>query len=954
MTGPATPRPDLTRWNRAGLERVRYIDANAVTLLEDVRAALEQKFPDFPNWQGVAADIPDPESPAERLARIDAAYGQPRQDWAYEIARAFVRGTHILTEHMDAFANEGFLSTATQWEYLRRLVSMLDYRPAPPASAETMVALLAKDDALPGEVAAGLQMKFTPPEGGPPAVFETLTDLNIDKDLNGLRLSGWGVNPYTFDPFATPADPDWLMPAMHDITAGQPALLVQSGTAEVTRVGAVRETGLDLGLPPSGTASATSYELGKTTLLADPDRVIAPRLNGAEVLAMANTDGFATGQVVAWVDGTTTGFARIAAVDAGGVRIADVTPSSHGIPAAGAKLYPARMIGNAAYVAAGSTWRFPRDTPGSIVLAPAGSDSALGTVVESPVLNGPDSGSVEAASYKTLVNAPSAHDMHYFDPDHDSALGTVAAAPSGTELAFDGGLDPLASGDMLVVEGHSGEWVAVEIDSIAEREDSFTLTLTQALPVSLRGAARLHGPFRQVLRPVGWSDNDTPVTAVELPLQTATDVLPDLLTAGRVVLVETDPATSVAKPFTARIARVVKPITDAPAQLVLDTEADKLAGYTIGTLIIRGNAVAAGHGEAKPPLVLGNGDAARTGQSFVLERKEVAFTANATLSAGVRAALEVTVGGMRYAEVSTLADSEASDPHYTVQMTEDGHLTLRFGDGFHGRRLPTGRNNVTVTFRQGTGRAGNAVIADSFEKPAVPHPLVRAIRQPLDATGGEDVENTSSIRSNAPAHLRTLDRAVSLADVEYLAASQPGVWHAKAFLNPVGAARNERIELAIVPVDDGPMGTLGTTIRDKLIGLAPPGIDFVVERFDPVPLALRVEAFIDSATHNADIVEPALREALYDALSLEQRGPGEPIYLARTYEIVEGVPGVVNSTAYLFEDLAPPLVSLTSVKLRHVARGDGGEVWAAWPTGRQAIYLTSSAAVAIEIKEVSL
>jgi len=35
---------DLTRWNRAGLRRFRYVDGNAVTFLEFLRAELAKRF----------------------------------------------------------------------------------------------------------------------------------------------------------------------------------------------------------------------------------------------------------------------------------------------------------------------------------------------------------------------------------------------------------------------------------------------------------------------------------------------------------------------------------------------------------------------------------------------------------------------------------------------------------------------------------------------------------------------------------------------------------------------------------------------------------------------------------------------------------------------------------------------------------------------------------------------
>ncbi len=66
-------RPDLTRWNRGGLDRFRYIDGNAATYLDDLRLSLLVRYiPEdlFANedhlavswWKELWSDIPGDES----------------------------------------------------------------------------------------------------------------------------------------------------------------------------------------------------------------------------------------------------------------------------------------------------------------------------------------------------------------------------------------------------------------------------------------------------------------------------------------------------------------------------------------------------------------------------------------------------------------------------------------------------------------------------------------------------------------------------------------------------------------------------------------------------------------------------------------------------------------------------------------------------------------------------
>ena len=64
---------DLTRWNRAGLKRFRYVDGNAATHLEELRLALLSRF-----VEGEGRSLRGPE--AARQRRKARGQGQ-RQRW---------------------------------------------------------------------------------------------------------------------------------------------------------------------------------------------------------------------------------------------------------------------------------------------------------------------------------------------------------------------------------------------------------------------------------------------------------------------------------------------------------------------------------------------------------------------------------------------------------------------------------------------------------------------------------------------------------------------------------------------------------------------------------------------------------------------------------------------------------------------------------------------------------
>lgn len=324
-------------------------------------------------------------------------------------------------------------------------------------------------------------------------------------------------------------------------------------------------------------------------------------------------------------------------------------------------------------------------------------------------------------------------------------------------------------------------------------------------------------------------------------------------------------------------------------------------GFTAGDLVINANVIDAGHGVSKPWKILGSGDASKTSQSFVLAVAGISFTPDVTKSSGVAAAIQVEVERRIWEQVSTLKDSAPDDHHYSIRMTEEGYIKILFGDGEHGRRLPTGKNNIRVKYRVGSGTSGN-VTAGSLVKPVNPHPYIKSIGQPQQAAGGGDIEDVSSLRENAPPKLLALERAVSLSDFSHLAMGQSSIWQAKAFLDVQSGSRADHVTVVIVPSGGVVSDDVNNSIRDYLQSHSLPDVNVSVISFNPVrfnlslTLRIKIEEFVI-----AD-VEDAVRSAIDDHFSLQNRKLGEHLYLSEIYKIVENVKGVENSVCVINDD----------------------------------------------------
>ena len=386
------------------------------------------------------------------------------------------------------------------------------------------------------------------------------------------------------------------------------------------------------------------------------------------------------------------------------------------------------------------------------------------------------------------------------------------------------------------------------------------------------------------------NNNDVDAEKIELDLE---DV-PDNLKPGREVLLTAEGK----DPVPAKIESIVgNTITTAPPA----------TDFKKGELIICGNVVLAGHGERMPAKILGSGNAARSNQEFILEVEEVSFTPDATKRSGVAAAIEVEVDGRVWEQVSTLKDSAPGDHHYAIRMTEEGYVKILFGDSEYGRRLSTGKNNIRVRYRVGTGLAGN-VESGSLEKPVNPHPFVKTIKQPLRATGGGDMEDLTSLRENAPPTLLALERAVSLSDYKHLAASQSSVWQANAYNKNLFENRMESVEVVIVPAGGKTSTDTQDEIQKFLQRHALPGVHVTVVDCNRNHFSLSVKLRIKKDQFIADDVVNAVKFVLTDHFKLQNRKLGEHLYLSEVYKVVEGVKAVENSLCVLNYDDSLKLV----------------------------------------------
>jgi predicted phage baseplate assembly protein len=162
---------------------------------------------------------------------------------------------------------------------------------------------------------------------------------------------------------------------------------------------------------------------------------------------------------------------------------------------------------------------------------------------------------------------------------------------------------------------------------------------------------------------------------------------------------------------------------------------------------------------------------------------------------------------------------------------------VQFGDGVHGTCLPTGSGNVEARYRVGLGTAGN-VKAEQISMLLTRPPGLKAVTNPVAASGGTNAEAGDEARRNAPLRVRTLDRIVSLRDFEDFAAAFTGIGKAQAVWLWDGEQR--MVHLTVAGTDGAPLDPNAALYRNLLAAIDAPGRR--TSRYASAPAATCVSA----------------------------------------------------------------------------------------------------------------
>jgi len=322
--------------------------------------------------------------------------------------------------------------------------------------------------------------------------------------------------------------------------------------------------------------------------------------------------------------------------------------------------------------------------------------------------------------------------------------------------------------------------------------------------------------------------------------------------------------------------------------------------------------------ETSAPLTLQPGTNATVSatQGYTVANEEVTTSSTGTpyqtyalSNPSVISISSVTINGVAYQQVGYLIDYSGDAAVYSVTTDANNVTYIQFGDNVAGRIPPTG-SPIYVTYRVGGGVIGN--VATSTIKYITYWPGlsqipvgITVINDSTAATGGADAESTDSIRVNAPLSIRSVNRAVSLADYANLAVQVNGVSKAIANANVYSA-----VTLYVCPSGDPGVASdnytpssvfnnVTSTVNLYLVDKAPANTTVVYQPPTYIGAYLMVSITVNPQYTQSSVVSN-VTTAINNLFYIDNVTFNDTVSVSNVYNAIASVEGIATQQIQMF------------------------------------------------------
>jgi predicted phage baseplate assembly protein len=316
--------------------------------------------------------------------------------------------------------------------------------------------------------------------------------------------------------------------------------------------------------------------------------------------------------------------------------------------------------------------------------------------------------------------------------------------------------------------------------------------------------------------------------------------------------------------------------------------------FDVTTVRVLGNVAHATHGQTVENEVIGSGDGSFGNPRFPLRQGPLTFVSSAE-AAGRANTLQVQVNGVRWHEVERFNGLASDVRAYVVQQDAAGRTQVVFGDGRHGARLPSNREEVSATYRIGLGPAGN-VAAGSLSQLMRGPAGIETVTNPLPAGGGTPPESVAEAKGNVGRRIRAPRRIVTLADYEKFARNFPGLGRVRA--EWFRLSDGQVLHLTVADALGGPVLPASDLYVNLLRSLedlrTAPTPQIQIASYRPVHFRVRVRLLIDPDYEaRREAIAASVRRVVIERFSFPRREFAQPVSAAEVVGMTDGIEGVL-------------------------------------------------------------
>ena len=825
-------------FNRPGLSQVSYRVGTQVDFLRSALAALSEP----------------------RFAALRSLTTRETDDFTIALLDGWATLADVLTFYQERIANESWLRTATERDSILRLAQLIGYRLKPGVAAESPLSfLLDETPGAPDEVALdiGAKVQSVPGAGEKPQTFETIEALDARREWNTLQPA------LTTPPLIGPGVTDlYLQGTATNLQSGDAILIVGDERKDHPTTYPDKERWdfrLLLKVTPDAKNSRThiTWEkgLGKPPILpaARNVKVYALRQRAARFGHNAPDPNLITkpgnGAVETW--GGFDAYGSPMDLDSAYPKIVPQSWAAFTNADGYVELYQITAVtfySRTDFAISSKITHITLDETENLDLFPRRGTTIYAQSEPLEITSGPLIQPAAGALAASLTRD-----------------GDLLAPLEGSVIALGNLIPPLDAGRKVMVTGK-----LLRLRALA----ALLLTSADGLQTA---KVSVGDSLTMTARPTLLPGNSAKWTLRN------NEGFEGTVTASRANLVLTAAAKDDA---TVSELAIVQSCAGEPTTLTLQSSLTNL--FDRATVTIAANVAAATNGETVSE-VLGSGDGSQANRSFKLKQTPLTYI-RSTAPGGAESTLQIRVNDLLWHEVPTLYQRQPRERIFTTEQADDGTVTVRFGDGLRGARLPSGQQNVKATYRRGIGLAG-LVRANQLSTLLTRPPGLKSAINSLAAEGADDPETFATAQQDAPITVLTLDRVVSLEDYENFSRTYAGIAKALATWTWDGRTRGVFVTVA------GPGGAevASALIVDLITAIHAAGDPFVplrIETYEEARFRLSAQVKVDP-DYEADKVLGAALDALRAEFSFAERDFGQPVVLSEVIALLQSITGVV-------------------------------------------------------------